>query len=338
MSFFITLISLLFLIFLAKKFDFGHDHSCGEQKFHIQPTPRTGGLALAFAVIISLFFDNHENIFNFIFPIIFLLIPAFYEDIHSGMKPSYRLLLILFAVVLLVILNNLEIKNFGVFYLDHFLDVPVVNIIFTVLTLSMLINAFNIIDGFNGLLSGFSLIILASIAYISNNLGEVYIYELSVISIMSVVAFLILNFPYGKIFLGDSGAYFLGTLIGFLLINLIINPMVSTWFALAIVIYPVYEIVFSIFRKKFFFNSPAMEPDSFHLHMLVHKNLINCEYFKNKIFCNSLTSVIIWLLSLFSIIPSLLWYDESLILFLTCLIFMFLYTVLYLKLLSLEKK
>ena len=72
MSFIITLVSLLFLIFFAKKFDFGHDNHIGEQKFHLQPTPRTGGLALVLGTIIPLFFDNHEHILYIIVPIIFL--------------------------------------------------------------------------------------------------------------------------------------------------------------------------------------------------------------------------------------------------------------------------
>jgi len=337
-GFFITLVSAIFLIFLERKGNFGRDYLEGDQKFHCNPTPRTGGLAIALSIIISMYISYHENVYTLIFPAIVLLVPAAYEDIVSSIKPFYRLLLIFLAVFFLVYMNSLEIKNLGLSYLDYFLDIPSVNFLFTLITLSLLINSFNVIDGFNGLLSGFCLMVLASIAFISDNVGEVFVYEMSLLSIMSILGFFILNFPYGRIFLGDAGAYFLGILIGYLVINLTSSSKISVWFALSILIYPVYELVFSMIRKKFFFNSPAMQPDSFHLHMLIHKNLINCNYFKNKIFCNSSTSIIVWALSLFSIIPSILWYDESLVLFLVCILFIFVYTLLYLKLIALERK
>jgi len=338
MSFLVAFAVALFLIFLSRKKNFGHDYISGDQKFHINPTPRTGGIAILLGFMISIFFGKHEVINSFLIPSIILMTASVYEDVYSSVKPIYRLFFIFLSVISLVLINSLEIKSFGVSFLDYYLSTPIPNFIFTILTLSMLINAFNIIDGFNGLLSGFSIIILASIAYLSFSLGEALVYDLSVTLLLAVIGFFILNFPYGKIFLGDSGAYFLGMIIGFLLITISRNPEVSTWFALAVVIYPVYEIFFSIVRKKLFFNSPATQPDSFHLHMLVHKNLINCKLFNNKIFCNSFTSIIIWILSLFSIIPSLLWYDNSLVLFIVCLIFMVIYTVLYLKLLAMERK
>jgi len=99
-----------------------------------------------------------------------------------------------------------------------------------------------------------------------------------------------LVFPKGKIFLGDGGAYLLGLVVA--LIGIFLAGKyedISPWYVLAIFIYPVWEVVFSIIRKISIGLSP-MKPDSYHIHMLIYRQIT-----KN----NPLTALFI----LFSIVP-----------------------------------
>ena len=82
----------------------------------------------------------------------------------------------------------------------------------------------------------------------------------------SVLAVFIVNFPFGKIFLGDAGAYFLGALIPVGLIKYTFDNDFSPWFVLAILIYPVTEVMVSIARKVLIRGRSALEPDGLHFH------------------------------------------------------------------------
>ena len=87
------------------------------------------------------------------------------------------------------------------------------------------------------------------------------------------VGFFILNFPKGKIFLGDGGAYLLGFIVAILGIFLASKyEDVSPWYIIAIFIYPVWEVIFSIIRKSYIGLSP-FSPDSYHLHMLIYRQV-----------------------------------------------------------------
>jgi len=84
--------------------------------------------------------------------------------------------------------------------------------------------------------TGYSITVLIAIAYIANILG---------------VGVFIFNFPFGKIFMGDGGAYFVGFMMAVIGLMLgIRNEEVSHWFILLLFIYPLYETAFSIYRKK----------------------------------------------------------------------------------------
>jgi UDP-N-acetylmuramyl pentapeptide phosphotransferase/UDP-N-acetylglucosamine-1-phosphate transferase len=131
-------------------------------------------------------------------------------------------------------------------------------------------NAVNIIDGFNGLAGGTVLLVLLSFAATSAKTGAADLLYLNIVAIGALAGFLIFNFPQGKIFLGDGGAYMLGFLIaadGILLAGQ--YDEVSPWYVLAVMIYPVWEVIFSIIRKRREGKSP-LEPDRHHLHMLVY--------------------------------------------------------------------
>ncbi|WP_104743239.1 MraY family glycosyltransferase [Helicobacter cinaedi] len=133
-------------------------------------------------------------------------------------------------------------------------------------------NAINIIDGFNGLASGVSLLILSGILYVAYDVKDVEIFYCALVLFFGILGFFVCNFPLGKIFLGDGGAYFLGFILGMLLVLLTQRhtESVSAFFGLSIMIYPVWEVVFSVWRRKRLRRN-ATSPDDLHLHTLIFK-------------------------------------------------------------------
>jgi UDP-GlcNAc:undecaprenyl-phosphate/decaprenyl-phosphate GlcNAc-1-phosphate transferase len=131
--------------------------------------------------------------------------------------------------------------------------------------------------------------------------------------VSSLFGLFVFNFPLGKIFIGDGGAYFIGFMMAIIGLMLgIRNEEVSHWFILLLFIYPLYETVFSIYRKKIVRGTSPSQPDGYHLHMLIYKRLVKCKTFKNnKVMCNSVTSPFLWVLSLVGIIPAIIWYDNQ---------------------------
>jgi UDP-N-acetylmuramyl pentapeptide phosphotransferase/UDP-N-acetylglucosamine-1-phosphate transferase len=96
------------------------------------------------------------------------------------------------------------------------------------------------------------------------------------LSIASVAGFLLLNWPRGRIFLGDAGAYLLGfwvVEVGLLLV--IRNPTISPMAPVVVGIFPLIETLFSMYRRKFVRNHPVNHPDALHLHTLVYRRLVS---------------------------------------------------------------
>ena len=255
------------------------------------------------------------------------------EDIKGVLKPSVRLSAIIVCSFLMVSELDLSISKLGVPLLDIFLENLTISMLFTIISLSLLANGFNLIDGFNGLVTGFSIMVLTILMMVANEVSEPEIYFLCNTLLMSVLGFFVLNFPFGKIFLGDAGAYFLGLTTGVLALLLAQRTeTISFWFVLALFIYPVYELVFSMIRRRFNEKTKTSQADNLHLHHLIYKEVVDCSYFSRKEFCNSTTSIIMILIGGSSVLPAYIWADNPVALFSICIIFMAIYTSIFLKL------
>jgi len=167
-------------------------------------------------------------------------------------------------------------------------------------------------------------------AIVAYQLGDDLIVQLNLLLIVSLLGFFLFNFPFGKLFMGDGGAYFVGfmlSMIGLVFVGR--HDEISNWFVLGLLMYPMYELLFSIYRKRVIEGTLASQPDGFHLHMLVHRLVVANNPKASKIMNNSKTSPFFWLLSLVSIIPTVLWYDDKLALIGWACMFMVVYTIIY---------
>ena len=149
-------------------------------------------------------------------------------------------------------------------------DVPFAEEIFYAIGLTAVSNGMNMIDGVNGLAGMTALSIIMAILSILALYGgiEIYLAEFSFLIIVLII-FLFFNFPYGKIFLGDSGAYWIGWILGVWIIEIYSKFPLNTWGAILIIFYPLYEVVFSFTRKILSGKSP-FQPDTNHLHIKLY--------------------------------------------------------------------
>jgi UDP-N-acetylmuramyl pentapeptide phosphotransferase/UDP-N-acetylglucosamine-1-phosphate transferase len=217
--------------------------------------------------------------------------------------------------------------------IDVLLRIAPVAFAFTVLAVSGMANSINIIDGFNGLASVVSIMIFASIALVSHQLGDVLVQTIALTMIGATLGFVIWNFPGGSIFLGDGGAYFIGFMLGESLVLLITrHPNVSPSYVM-VALYPLFETVFSIYRRTIVRGRAAGAPDAVHLHTLIYRRVMmirggSSECRDNRR-SNSMTSPYLWLLNLFAVVPATLFWNNGPALLGFALFFALVYVALY---------
>lgn len=253
-------------------------------------------------------------------------IPFYIEDFKGNLSPKMRLLMQCVATFGICSLLDVYLQDLSLgFTLPY-----IIGLFFTTFALVGVSNAMNIIDGFNGLASGICLLILCAIAYVAYDVQDMEIFYCSLALIGAVFGFFICNFPFGYIFLGDGGAYFLGFIIGILLVLLTQRQdSISAFFGLSIMIYPVWEVLFSIWRKSYKRKRSATEPDKVHLHMLI---------FKRITYNNACTSLAICAFYLPFIGLSVCFYHHTFVLLILCVVFVLCYSYFYTKLIHFKFK
>ena len=143
-----------------------------------------------------------------------ILLVGLLEDIDLQIKPILRILAMCLSVTIVYFLMDIGIYSLNIELADSLLANPLINFMFTLLVLVGLINSLNIIDGFNGLMLGFSLMVFLSLTYVAMQIGDVFLKNLYLLFSGSIFILFLANFPFGKVFTGDMGAYFIGLIMG----------------------------------------------------------------------------------------------------------------------------
>jgi len=250
---------------------FSLDGTDGVQKFHIAPTPRIGGAAIFTALVAACLSDNALRA-QFA-PLLIAGLPAFCfgvaEDLTKRVSVRTRLFATMASGTLAWALTGASVTRTGIAGLDAMLEWTGVSVLFTAFAVGGVANAVNIIDGFNGLASGTVAICLVALGLIAMECGDLELSRICFIVCAVTIGFFLVNFPFGKLFLGDGGAYLLGFLLAWLAVMLPYrNPTVSPWASLLACAYPVFETLFTIVRRVWAKTHPG-EPDSNHLHSLI---------------------------------------------------------------------
>tara|TARA_B110000438_G_scaffold270954_1_gene288468 strand:- start:2182 stop:3240 length:1059 start_codon:yes stop_codon:yes gene_type:complete len=307
------------------------------QAFHEDLTYRSGGVtyfSLLILVFLYLYFVKDFLFLEYISFCTFFFILGLVDDLKVNIAPKLRLFIMTVFLIVLVLFNDIHIKRTGLDFLDNLIAIDIFSLIFICLCFLFIVNGSNLVDGFNGLLCIHSLIIFTVLFLVNLFFNDSNLTYLLFCVILLNLIFLKFNFPKAEMFLGDSGAYLIGTLIAVSVINTSnLNLSISPFFFCILLFYLFFEVFFSFFRKILVAKQSPLLPDNFHLHMSLYKLLLKRS--NKKINANYTTSIYINIIYLILICPGIIYMEDGLFcryyFFFLIIIYTFFYKFLYEK-------
>ena len=280
------------------------------QRAHTDEVSRLGGFIIYICLLLIWLLEFPEDffIFSLLLSSLPFVIVALKEDLYHDTSPSLRLISMIISCLLFFYLNPIDFPIIEIPYLGNLISVYPISIIFFTFSILIIMNGMNLIDGMNGLFVFTALFQLLSLAIVANFYDDFEILYTSFIFSLPLILFLLFNFPLGKIFIGDLGAYFYGFVISLLTIYFFgKHQQLFSWSAVLLLFYPSSELLYSYLRKIINKQSP-MDPDNEHLHSLIFNRLKKNK--KTQSLSNTKTTLI---LSFFWIFPPILFvnYNEN---------------------------
>jgi UDP-GlcNAc:undecaprenyl-phosphate GlcNAc-1-phosphate transferase len=242
-----------------------------ERKVHTRIMPRLGGLAIFVAFVggffaISPAFDaiNANTAWGLLIGGAIIALTGALDD-RFGLSPKLKMIGIIAAACVVVAFDMrvsfINIPFAGTTHALEWLSIPL-----TIFWIVGVTNAINLIDGLDGLAAGVSAIAVGTIMVLAIIMGNVTVILLSAVILGSIIGFLFFNFHPAKIFMGDSGALFLGFCIATLsILGFKQATLVSFVVPLLIIGVPFSDTIFAIIRRKVN-NKPISVADKGHLH------------------------------------------------------------------------
>ncbi len=269
-----------------------------------------GGLFIVTSLLVFL----PINLIFFKIASISIFLVGILSDKNIISSPKLRLFFQISVIFFLVHFEKLNIDRVNIDFIDHLLDIYYLNYFFTIFCFAVLINGSNFLDGLNGLISGYFILVLASGFYISNyhiNFSN-NIKELINILLIITIIFYIFNL-FGIVYLGDSGSYLLSISVGFILIKMHQNTnSISPYYIANMLWYPAFENLFSLLRR-FLTKNKISSADKLHLHQLIFRLLRSKTKIKDD-WMNTVSGFIVILMNTPSIFIATNYYFHSVIL------------------------
>ena len=253
---------------LIKKFALviGATDQPNKRKVHQIIMPRLGGLAIFISFMTGILILKPVNASSsaILIGCLIIVITGICDDMFE-LSAKYKLIGQLAAALTVVFLGDLQVifinLPFGGQLEFGFLSVP-----FTILWIVGITNAINLIDGLDGLAAGVSSIALITISGMALIQGNFYVVSVGLILLASTLGFLIYNFHPASIFMGDTGALFLGFIISVLsLLGFKNVTFISFVIPVIILGVPISDTIFAILRR-IINKKPLSAPDKSHLH------------------------------------------------------------------------
>ena len=274
-QFFVYILILTLIIYLSKKFNFVDKPN--SRKIHLTKIVNTGGLALySFLVLIIIQNEISFEIENIIVVGFVVLLTGFLDD-RIELSPSIKLILTSFPVLYLIF-NGYLIEDLGTYEFVDKIYLGKFSIIFTILAVGLLINAYNYIDGLDGILLSNTIVSICYLIFLNYNNSINTILGYFLICCFISLFFNLLNEKnYFKIFLGDSGSLFIGFFMSFLIIFMYnfqqIHPAYLIWACW----YPVYDFLY-VTSKRFIERKKIYKADRLHFHHYIYKKCKNSQF------------------------------------------------------------
>ena len=329
-----TVIAVLFIIaisnFVFKKFDVLIDRTNISNHKSFINGHKTTSLSGGFVFFLILVFFLPENYQYFTILIFFIFLTGLLSDLDILHSPFFRITFQTIIIVVYLFLFDNFVSSIRVDFFDNLLNIFFIKLFFTSFCILVLINGTNFIDGVNTLVVGYFILVASNILYLT----EVKNLDLNILLVSTclvcLVVIYIFNF-FGKIYLGDGGAYLISFVLGVTLIKFSNdNYLVSPYYIVALLWYPAYENLFSIIRKKISKKTPST-PDNEHLHQLIYLHL-DRSFNINKNFSNTLSGILICLYNLFYFLFILGEYHQTETLLYSVIFNVLIYNLLYLLL------
>jgi len=344
-----TLIALfvsLACCLLIIRYEHLHSHITGDadldgiQKFHTKVVPRIGGLPIFIGIACALTprWFNDATVALFSTFLLLSALPCFLmgllEDLTKKIGAKERLLATMVSAAIAGWLLQAWLTNVQIFGIDWILSIPIISMIFTCFCVAGVAHSFNLIDGYHGLSGAVAVIILTALGYVAFQIKDYPIMVCALAGIGAIVGFLFWNYPKGLIFLGDGGAYLIGFWIAELSLLLVLrNPTVSKWFPLLLCFYPIFETLFTVYRRIVLKRVHPGLPDAAHLHQIIYRRAVRWAMGSSEAVLltqrNAITAPYLWLLSSIAVIPAVIFWDNHIALKICSALFALTYIWLY---------
>jgi UDP-GlcNAc:undecaprenyl-phosphate GlcNAc-1-phosphate transferase len=253
------------------------DDTSAVQASHLNPTARLGGLALFIALIVAAALSHSTD--NWIAFVLLLVsaIPVFViglaEDLGYLASPRKRLLAATVSGAMFIALMGQWVLHTGIPGLDVALHWSPFAVAFSLFLAVGISHSFNLIDGLNGFAGFTALAAALALATIAHQSELTEHRDILLTIAAAVTGFLIFNFPFGKIFLGDAGAYVIGHLLFWMSVSILWNaPDISPFAMLLIFFWPIADTLLAITRRLSL-GKPIVQPDKLHFHQLVMRGV-----------------------------------------------------------------
>ncbi|NRB60095.1 MAG: undecaprenyl/decaprenyl-phosphate alpha-N-acetylglucosaminyl 1-phosphate transferase [Winogradskyella sp.] len=249
-----------------------------ERSEHTEVVPTLGGIGIFLSLIVVMTivgaFLNTKVLLLVMGALTALFFLGLKDDL-TVVSPSKKMMGQIFAAALLIIFTNTRIIGFS-----NILDVDMLpywlSIIFTLFVYILIINAFNLIDGIDGLAGSFALCASAVFVYIFVQADELSLATIAIALCGALIAFLRLNFSKeNKLFMGDTGSMILGFLLAFFTISFInlaqTDPSSSYYkaspaLAFALLFYPLMDTLRIFTIRIFIHKTSPFKADKNHVH------------------------------------------------------------------------
>jgi UDP-N-acetylmuramyl pentapeptide phosphotransferase/UDP-N-acetylglucosamine-1-phosphate transferase len=315
-----------------------HDHDLsGVQKMHATAVPRVGGVGIVVGMVAAVLAasSSEPDFTRWALVLIACAVPTFAsgltEDVTKRVLPRWRLAFTAASAALAAWWLGAVIEHTDVALLEWLVVWPAEAVLFTVFVVTGVTNSINLIDGFNGLASMCAMLMLSAIAFVAWRVDDMLILQAALALIGATLGFFVFNYPRGRIFLGDGGAYF----VGFVLVELSVllihrHPNVSPMFPLLAAGYPIFETIFTMYRRRFVQRTATGLPDAMHLHHLFFRRQgRGGRQLRSLVWRNSSTSPWLWAVCAGAVVPAVCFWDRTDALLVAIGLFMLGYVALY---------
>lgn len=253
------------------------------QAAHRGAVPRLGGVAvmcgLVAAVALEALLDHGvDRTTSEMGKLLISALPVFLaglsEDLGVGSSPRLRLFAAIASGALAIqFMGGVWLQSISMPLLDPLFDVPALAIPFTLFAAAGVTHAFNLIDGLNGLAAGTGIMTALGLASLSLTAGQPTLFVAMLLVAAALAGFLSMNFPKGRLFLGDGGAYLIGHLLVWTAITLPARaPEINHWALLLVFFWPVADTVLAIWRRRMR-GAGLGRPDRMHVHQVALRSL-----------------------------------------------------------------